>query len=72
MRFNKILFTSISFLFLFSCKKVIDVRETDFIGGDIALKTLENTEQGIIGAYAGMNIEMAILLNATLSDEMKK
>jgi hypothetical protein len=58
-------------LFAASCSKVIDVKETDFIGGDIALKTVANNEQGIIGAYAGMNVEMGILLNATLADEVK-
>ena len=58
-------------LFAASCSKVIDVKETDFIGGDIALKTIANNEQGIIGAYAGMNVEMGILLNATLADEVK-
>ena len=53
------------------CKKVIDVKETDFIGGDIALKTVANNESGVIGAYAGMRPEMAILYNAVLSDEVK-
>jgi hypothetical protein len=54
-----------------SCKKVIDVKETDFIGGDIALKTVANNQQGIIGAYAAMNVEMGILLNSVFSDEVK-
>jgi hypothetical protein len=54
-----------------SCSKVIDVKETDFIGGDIALKTVNNNEQGIIGAYAGMNVEMGILLNSVFADELK-
>lgn len=54
-----------------SCKKVIDVKETDFIGGDVALLTVKNNEQGIIGAYAAMNVEMGILLNSTLADEVK-
>ena len=60
-----------SLLFVVSCSKVIDVKETDFIGGDIALKTLANNEQGIIGGYSALNVEMAILLNSTLSDEVK-
>lgn len=72
MKLNKLIVTSVFFVSLFSCKKVIDVRETDFIGGDVALKTIANTEQGIIGAYAGMNIEMSILLNAVFSDELRK
>lgn len=54
-----------------SCEKVLDVKETDFIGGDIALKTVGNTEQGVIGAYAGMNTEMGILFNSVMSDEVK-
>ena len=58
-------------LFAASCSKVVDVKETDFIGGDIALKTVANNEQGIIGAYAGMNVEMGILLNSVFTDEVK-
>lgn len=54
-----------------SCSKVIDVKETDFIGGNIALQTLNNNEQGIIGAYAAMNVEMGILLNSVFADEVK-
>lgn len=72
MKYSKLLFFSLSFLMLFSCKKVIEIKETDFIGGDLALKTVGNNEQGIIGAYAGLGTEMAILLNAVLSDEVKK
>jgi hypothetical protein len=72
MKFYKILFTTSLLLTLFSCRKVLDVRETDFIGGDIALATVSNNEQAIIGAYNGLGTEMDILLNATLSDEMKK
>jgi hypothetical protein len=72
MKYSKIIFSSFLFLTLFSCKKLIDIQETDFIGGDVALKTVGNAEGGIIGAYAGMAIEMDILLNATLSDEVKK
>lgn len=71
---NKFKITGLSFIFLtlFSCKKVIDVKETDFIGGDIALQTVENNEQTILGAYAIMSPEMSILLNATFSDEVRK
>lgn len=71
MKHKVLLFSSILLLTLFSCKKVIDVKETNFIGGDIALKTVNNNEQGIIGAYALLSTEMAILLNATFSDEVK-
>lgn len=71
MKYFKILLSSVFFLSLFSCQKVIEVKETDFIGGDIALLTVENNEQGVIGAYTQMNIDMSILLNATFSDEVK-
>ena len=39
MKYTKILVVSFLFLTLFSCKKVIELKETDFIGGDIALLT---------------------------------
>jgi starch-binding outer membrane protein, SusD/RagB family len=72
MKHYKILASLLAILILFSCKKVIEIKETDFIGGDIALKTVNNNEQVVIGAYAGMGIEMGILLNATFADEVKK
>lgn len=72
MKFNKLFLSSALLLTLFSCKKVIEVEETDFIGGDVALQTVGNCEQGVIGAYANMGTEMDILLNSTLSDEVKK
>lgn len=56
----------------FSCKKLIDIPDTNFIGGDVALSTVANLEQGIIGAYAGTGLSMDILLNSTLSDEVKR
>lgn len=72
MKYSKLILSSFLLLTLFSCKKLIDIQETDFIGGDIALKTVSNNEQGIVGAYASMGVEMDILLNATFSDEVKK
>ncbi len=72
MKFYKILFSSVFVLLLFSCKKVIDVKETDFISADLALKTVQNNQQAIIGAYGGLGIEMSILFNAIMSDEIKK
>ena len=72
MKHYKILFSSVLFLSLFSCKKVLEIKETDFIGGDIALKTVNNNDQAIVGAYAVMGTEMAILLNATFADEVRK
>ena len=72
MRNNKLVIGSFLMLSLFaSCSKVIDVNETDFIGGDVALKTVDNVESGIIGAYAAMNVEMGILLNSVFADEVR-
>jgi len=72
MRKNKLVIGSFLMLSLFaSCSKVIDVKETDFIGGDVALKTVSNVESGIIGAYATMNVEMGILLNSVFTDEVR-
>lgn len=71
MKNTSLIFSSILILTLGACKKVIDVRETDFIGGDVALQTVGNNEAGVIGAYAAMNPEMSILFNAVMSDELK-
>lgn len=72
MRKNKLVIGSFLMLSLFaSCTKVIDVKETDFIGGDVALKTVANVESGIVGAYASMNVEMGILLNSVFADEVR-
>lgn len=70
MKYFKIVLSTLLVAGLFSCKKLIEIKETDFIGGDIALQTVENNEQAIIGAYAAMNIEMGILFNAVMSDEV--
>jgi hypothetical protein len=56
---------------MFSCKKLTEIEETDFLDASKALKTVENNESAIIGAYAGMQIEMGILMNGELSDELK-
>jgi hypothetical protein len=71
MKKNKLVIFSFLLLTLSACQKVMDIKETDFIGGDVALKTVANNEQGIVGAYAGMNVEMGILLNSVFSDEVK-
>lgn len=55
-----------------SCNKLLDIPETDLIAGELALKTVTNCEQGVIGAYGALGVEMPILLNATFSDEVKK
>lgn len=72
MKSYKIYFLALTALSAVSCSKVIDVNETNFIGGDVALQTVANNEQAIVGAYAGSGQEMDILLNATFSDEVKK
>ncbi|MES2646642.1 MAG: RagB/SusD family nutrient uptake outer membrane protein [Bacteroidota bacterium] len=72
MKHFKLIFFFTLALSAFSCKKLIEIKETDFVGGDIALKTVNNNDQGIVGAYAGLGIEMAILMNATFSDEVKR
>lgn len=54
-----------------SCKKLVEIKETDFIGGDLALRTVKNNESLLIGAYGGFQTEMGIRLNGTFSDELK-
>lgn len=58
-------------LTVFSCKKLIELKETDFIDEAKALSTVPKCEQGVIGAYAGFGTEMAIRLNGVFSDELK-
>jgi starch-binding outer membrane protein, SusD/RagB family len=72
MKYLKITTYLFLFLALFSCKKVLDIKETDFIGGDVALKTVANNQGAIIGAYAILAPEMDIHFNAVMSDELKK
>ncbi len=71
MKKNKLFIVSFLLMALASCSKVIEVKETDFIGGDIALKTVANNEQGIIGAYGTLNTEMCVLINSTFADEVR-
>jgi starch-binding outer membrane protein, SusD/RagB family len=71
MKLFKLIFSLSLLLTVFSCKKVIEIKETDLIEGATALKSIANNESAVIGAYAGFGIEMDILLNATMSDEMK-
>ncbi|MBL7744952.1 MAG: RagB/SusD family nutrient uptake outer membrane protein [Chitinophagaceae bacterium] len=68
---NKLFLSSCLLITFFSCKKVIEIQETDLIAGDVALKTVANNESAIIGAYSAMQTEMGILLNSTFSDEVK-
>lgn len=70
MNFKKIVFLAFAVLAFSSCKKLLTIQETDLIAGDLALKTVTNNEQALIGAYAALGVEMGILLNSSLSDEV--
>lgn len=67
----KYFFAALLLVTVFSCKKLTEIQETDFIDASKALKTVENNESAVIGAYAGMQIEMGVLMNGELSDELK-
>lgn len=54
-----------------SCSDYLEFEETDLIAGDVALKTVENNESAIMGAYGAVNDLMAVLLNSVFSDEVK-
>ena len=71
MKRINIFFVCAVVLVMAGCKKVLEIKETDFIGGDIALQTVGNNEQAIIGAYGTMNPDMAIYMNGELSDEVR-
>lgn len=70
MKKYKLLLSLSVLIFASSCKKLINIQETDLIAGDVALKTVTNVESAVIGAYAGVGVEMGILFNSTLSDEV--
>ena len=59
------------FLSLIGCNKLIESTESDLIAGATALSTVPNCESAILGAYSDFAQEMDILLNATISDEVK-
>ena len=71
MKLKRIILTLSIPLAFIACSKVLEIKETDLIEGANALKSIANNESAIIGAYGGVGVEMDILLNATLSDEMK-
>lgn len=54
-----------------SCSDYLEFEETDLIAGDLALKTVENNESAIMGAYGGVDNLMAVLMNSVFSDEVK-
>jgi len=68
---HKIILSVSLLLLLFSCKKVINIKETDSIDATKAMQTVENVESAVIGMYSGMQVEMGYLLNSTFSDEVK-
>ncbi|WP_166335158.1 RagB/SusD family nutrient uptake outer membrane protein [Sphingobacterium chungjuense] len=71
--------------FLISCSNLLDIRDTDYIGGENALRTVQDTESLLIAAYAALqdravplpvpetvtDYEMNIRYNGILSDELK-
>ena len=57
-------------LVIFSCKKVIEIKETDFINESLAFKTVENTDQGAVGAYSAVIGEGNMYVSSILSDEV--
>ncbi|HEX5652372.1 MAG TPA: RagB/SusD family nutrient uptake outer membrane protein [Chitinophagaceae bacterium] len=69
--YNKLTLLSFLLVTLVSCKKIIEVEETDLIAGATALKTVQNNEQTIIAAYGATQVEMGMLFNGVLSDELK-
>ena len=71
MKLNKLILALLFMCTLLSCKKLLEIEETDIIKEDEALQTVEHVEQAVIGGYAVMQPEMAFLLNSTFSDEVK-
>lgn len=65
-----------------SCRKLLEIEETDFIGGATALRTVQNNQSLLIGAYAALSLgandngtteanDMPIMLNGVFSDELR-
>ena len=55
-----------------SCKKLINIPDTDLLAGSTALSQVTYVEQAILGAYAAVSPDMNILFNATFADEVAK
>lgn len=70
-RINKILILLVLGSTLLSCKKLLEIKDTEFINDENAYATVEYVEQGIIGAYAGLVPEQGYLLNSYFSDEVR-
>jgi hypothetical protein len=69
-KYKSILFLAI--LSLGSCKKLIEIPETDLLAGNVALSSVTYVEQAMISAYSPLAPDMDILLNATFADEVAK
>lgn len=64
-----------------SCNNLLDIKETDFLGGELALRTVKNNESLLMGAYAAFGnqtdivgdgaAEMDIRAAGVFSDELK-
>ena len=73
MKRNKIIIAVLASAIAFqSCKKLIEIPETDLIVGETALQNITYCEQAVIGIYATVNVEMNILLNSVFADEVAK
>ncbi|MBX2951871.1 MAG: RagB/SusD family nutrient uptake outer membrane protein [Leadbetterella sp.] len=69
--YNIVLLSLVTVVFS-SCEDLINIKETDFIAGETALRTVKNNESLLIGAYANLGTEMNIRLNGVFSDELKQ
>lgn len=64
-----------------SCNNLLEITETDYLGGDLALRTVKNNESLLMGAYAALGAqsdivgngagEMSVLAGGVFSDELK-
>jgi hypothetical protein len=73
MKRNKIIISALAAAIAFSsCKKLIEIPESDLIAGETALQSVTYCEQAVIGIYATTTVEMNILLNAVFADEVAK
>ena len=73
MKRNKLIILAFAGMATFSsCKKLIEVPDTDLIAGNLALSQITFVEQAVLGGYASTNPDMNILLNATFADEVAK
>jgi len=65
-------FLSAALISVTSCTNLLDIEETDFIAGATALRTVQNNESLIIGAYGAFNgQDMNVRLNGQMGDEVK-